>query len=53
VDTVLGPVCVRWMKRYGGKHLQVTVPFGAEAEIDFCGVKKTVGSGFHTITVAD
>ena len=53
VDTVLGPVCVRWMKRYGAKHLQVTVPFGAEAEIDFCGVKKTVGSGFHTITVAD
>ncbi len=53
IDTVLGPVCVRWTKRYGGKHLQVNVPFGAEAEIDFCGVKKTVGSGFHTITVAD
>ena len=53
IDTVLGPVCVRWTKRYGGKHLQVNVPFGAEAEIDFCGVKKTVGTGFHTITVED
>ena len=53
IDTVLGPVCVRWTKRYGGKHLQVNVPFGAEAEIDFCGVKKTVGCGFHTITVED
>ena len=53
VDTVKGPVSVRWTKRYGGKHLQVTVPFGATAEIDFCGVKKTVGCGFHTITVKD
>ena len=53
VDTVLGPVSVRWTKRYGGKHLQLTVPFGATADIDFCGVKKTVGCGFHTITVED
>ena len=53
VDTVLGRISVRWTKRYGGKHLQVFVPFGAEAEIDFCGVKKTVGSGFHTVSVED
>ena len=51
VETPLGRVSVRWTKRYGGAHLQLTVPFGAEAEIDFCGVKKTVGSGFHTISV--
>ena len=35
------------------EHLQLQVPFGTEAEIDFCGVKKIVGSGFHTITVED
>lgn len=53
IDTVLGKISVRWTKRYGGKHLQLFVPFGAEAEVDFCGVKKTVKSGFHTITVDD
>ena len=50
VETPLGRICVRWTKRYGSCHLQVSVPFGAEADIDFCGVKKTVKSGFHTIT---
>ena len=49
VDTVLGEVSVRWSDRYDKKRLFVQVPFGAEAEIDFCGVKKTVGSGYHVI----
>ena len=53
VDTPLGEISLRWTKRYGGKHLQLNVPFGAEAEIDFCGIKKTVGSGFHTISVEE
>ena len=53
IDTVLGKISVRWTKRYGGKHLQLFVPFGAVADVDFCGVKKTVGSGFHTISVED
>lgn len=53
IETPLGDISVRWTKRYGAKHLQLNVPFGAEADIDFCGVKKTVGSGFHTISVDD
>ncbi len=51
VDTVKGPVTVRWSTRYDKKRLFVQVPFGAVAEIDFCGVKQTVGSGYHVITV--
>ncbi|MBR5444556.1 MAG: family 78 glycoside hydrolase catalytic domain [Clostridia bacterium] len=49
VETVLGEVSVRWSDRYDKKRLFVQVPFGAEAEIDFCGVKMTVGSGYHVI----
>lgn len=53
VDTSIGEISVRWTKRYGGTHLQLNVPFGAQAEVDFCGVKRVLGSGFHTITVED
>ncbi len=49
VDTVLGEVSVRWSTRYDKKRLFVQIPFGAEAEIEFCGVKKTVASGYHVI----
>ena len=49
VETVLGEVSVRWSDRYDKKRLFVQIPFGAEAEIDFCGVKKTVGSGYHVM----
>lgn len=51
VDTVKGEVAVRWMKRYGGLHLHVQVPFGARAIIDFGGEICEVGSGFHTFCV--
>ena len=47
VDTVLGEVSVRWSLRYGKKRLFVQVPFGAVAEINFCGERKTIGSGYH------
>ncbi len=49
VDTVLGEVSVRWSTRYDKKRLFVQVPFGAEAEIEFCHRTLTVGSGYHVI----
>ncbi len=51
VDTVKGPVSVRWSTRYDKKRLFVQIPFGTTAEIDFCGITKTVGSGYHVIEV--
>ena len=53
VDTVRGDVAVRWVKRYGKLVLQVTVPFGAEAEVAFAGRTHTVGSGFHVFSVPE
>ncbi|MBQ8641758.1 MAG: family 78 glycoside hydrolase catalytic domain [Clostridia bacterium] len=49
VDTVMGEVSVRWSTRYGRKRLFVQIPFGTTAEIDFCGLRQTVGSGYHVI----
>jgi len=48
VDTVKGDVSVRWSTRYGKKRLFVSVPFGVTADIEFSGVRRTVGSGYHT-----
>lgn len=47
VDTVMGDVSVRWMKRYDAIHLHVTVPFGAVAEVHFGGKVLEAASGFH------
>ncbi|MBO6052885.1 MAG: family 78 glycoside hydrolase catalytic domain [Clostridia bacterium] len=49
VDTVRGDISVRWSVRYGKKYLFLQVPFGAEAEVEFCGVGKIFGSGYHVI----
>ncbi len=51
VRTVLGDIEVRWTVEFGRKSLYLTVPFGMTADIDFCGVKKTVGAGSHVIGV--
>jgi hypothetical protein len=48
VDTVKGPLMVRWFKRYDKLHLLVNVPFGMTAEVHFDGQTVDVGSGFHT-----
>ena len=48
VDTCKGQVSVRWVKRYGGTHLQVIVAFGCHARVKFMGKETIVGSGFHT-----
>ena len=48
VDTVRGDVAVRWTKRYDGAHLQVTVPFGAQAQVHWGGQVHTAEAGFHT-----
>lgn len=53
VDTPKGEVAVRWTRRYGAKHLHVTVPFGTRATIRFCGLTREVGSGFHAFSVED
>lgn len=47
VDTVKGPVTVRWFKRYDSLNLHVTVPFGMTANVDFNGQTHVCGSGFH------
>ena len=48
VDTCKGEVNVRWVRRYGGIHLQVTVPFGCTALVRFGGREHRVSAGFHT-----
>lgn len=47
VETILGDVTVRWVKRYGSGHLYVTIPFGMEAKVVLNGEEKWVRSGFH------
>ena len=47
VDTVKGPVCIRWFRRYGHLTLHVSVPFGTRARIRFAGETHEAGSGFH------
>lgn len=48
VDTCKGEVNVRWVRRYGGIHLQVTVPFGCTALVRFGGRERRISAGFHT-----
>lgn len=47
VDTVKGPITVKWVKRYGALHLYVSVPFGVTAEIHTKDGIVKVGSGTH------
>lgn len=49
VETVKGDVSVRWSVRYGKKYLFLQVPFGTTAEVEFCGVKREFGSGYHAV----
>ena len=53
VETPMGRVDVRWTRRYGKRTLQVNVPFGAEAEVDFCGQTAHWGSGFHSMSLPE
>ncbi len=50
VDTPRGPVNVRWAQREGGSYMQLDVPFGAEAEVAFCGETRVCGGGHHTFS---
>ena len=52
VDTVKGPLMVRWFKRYDKLHLLLNVPFGMTAEVHFNGLVTEVGSGFHAFEQA-
>ncbi len=51
VDTVRGDVCVRWSTRYGKNRLFIQIPFGMTAEVSFCGITQTFGSGYHRLEV--
>ena len=47
VDTPRGAVNVRWVRRGEKAYMQLDVPFGAEAEVEFGGVKTVCFSGHH------
>ena len=47
LDTPRGYVNLRWVQQEGKKYLQIDVPFGAEAEVEFGNVKRTCASGHH------
>ena len=53
VDTVQGRFGCKWTRRYGKLMLDVNVPFGAEAEVRFCGSVHTVTSGSHHFAIDD
>ncbi len=47
VDSIMGEISVRWHKKYGKLYLNVQVPFGVTADVDFGGKVETVGAGYH------
>ncbi|MBQ6645664.1 MAG: family 78 glycoside hydrolase catalytic domain, partial [Clostridia bacterium] len=48
VETPLGDVTLRWIRRYGEAHVYLTVPHGAQADVELpWGEKQTLGEGFH------
>ena len=51
VTTLLGDIEVKWIVEFGKRILYLNIPFGMTADVDFCGVKKTVSSGSHVFTV--
>lgn len=53
VETPMGMVSVRWVRRYGKAHLQAQIPFGARAHICFCGRTAVARSGFFTLSVTE
>ena len=50
VDTVKGPLSVRWTKRYGQTQLAVQVPFGMTADVAVGNETVVCGSGYHHFT---
>lgn len=49
VDTVRGPLSVRWIRRYGGVHLYLDLPAGVTATVRFFGETRLLTGGFHHI----
>lgn len=47
VETPLGDVSVRWVKRYGQAHLYVQIPCGAQADVTLPQGTQSVFAGFH------
>lgn len=53
IDTVKGCIKVKWVKRYGKVYMNLFVPFGCSAEVEFGSVSKTVGAGFFVFEKDD
>lgn len=51
ITTLLGDVEVKWIVEFGKRILYLNIPFGMTADVDFCGVKKTVTSGSHVFSI--
>lgn len=48
VETPLGDVVLRWVRRYGEIHIYLTVPYGATAQVELpWGERMEVGWGFR------
>ncbi|MBQ3078936.1 MAG: family 78 glycoside hydrolase catalytic domain [Clostridia bacterium] len=48
IETPMGDIIVRWVKRYGEIHVYLTVPYGAKAKISLpWGENAEAGKGFH------
>jgi len=52
LDTVKGPINVRWVKRYGGVHLYIDLPAGVTAAVLFGREEKTLSGGTHHLSMA-
>ncbi len=51
VDTVKGPLSVRWVRQWGKLSLFVSVPFGMTCTVYFNGKAETVGSGQWSFSI--
>ncbi len=51
LDTVKGPVNVRWVKRYGGAYLYIDLPVGVTAHVTFGRQKRTLTAGTHCLAM--
>ena len=47
VDTPKGEISARWHKKYGKIYVELSLPFGTEADVELEGVKETAGAGEH------
>lgn len=49
LDTCRGRIGVRWRKQYGRLDLDITLPSGVTAEVDWAGQQRVIGGGWHRL----